>query len=97
MILSWTSSDELGMIIAVAGVGMFTGSLLMSVWGGPQRRINGILSFEMLSGICFMLMGLRPSFWLVAAGAFGAHVTIAGVFGSSQVIRQRPIRFLILK
>ncbi len=91
MILGWTSSDELGLIIAVAGAGMFAGSLLMSVWGGPQRRINGVLNFELLSGICFMLMGLRPSFWPVAAGAFGAHVTIAVVFGSNQAIWQSKV------
>ena len=85
MILSWTSSDELGLIIAVAGAGMFAGSLLMSAWGGPRRRINGVLSFELLSGICFVLMGLRPSFWLVAAGArFGAHVTIAIVLAPTR-------------
>jgi DHA3 family macrolide efflux protein-like MFS transporter len=91
MILSWTSSDELGLIIAIAGAGMLAGSLLMSVWGGPQRRINGVLSFELLSGFCFMLIGLRPSFWLVAAGAFGAHVTIAVVFGSNQAIWQSKV------
>jgi DHA3 family macrolide efflux protein-like MFS transporter len=91
MILSWTSSDELGLIIAIAGAGMLAGSLIMSVWGGPQRRINGVLTFELLSGICFMLIGLRPSFWLVAAGAFGAHVTIAVVFGSNQAIWQSKV------
>jgi MFS family permease len=91
MILSWTSSDELGLIIAIAGAGMFAGSLLMSTWGGPRRRINGVLNFELLSGICFVLMGLRPSFWLVAAGAFGAHVTIAVVFGSNQAIWQSKV------
>jgi hypothetical protein len=70
---------------------MFAGSLLMSIWGGPQRRINGVLSFELLSGICFVMMGLRPSFCLVAAGAFGAHVTIAVVFGSNQAIWQSKV------
>jgi MFS family permease len=91
MILSWTASDALGVIISIAGVGMLAGSLIMSTWGGPQRRINGVLSFEMLSGLCFVLMGLRPSFWLVAAGAFGAHVTIAAVFGSNQAIWQSKV------
>jgi predicted MFS family arabinose efflux permease len=91
MILSWTSSDALGAIISIAGVGMLAGSLIMSTWGGPQRRINGVLNFEMLSGLCFVLMGLRPSFWLVAAGAFGAHVTIAVVFGSNQAIWQSKV------
>ena len=51
MILSWTSSDVLGAIISIAGVGMLTGSLIMSAWGGPKRRINGVLNFEMLSGV----------------------------------------------
>jgi predicted MFS family arabinose efflux permease len=91
MILGWASSEELGLIIAIAGAGMLAGSLLMSVWGGPQRRIRAVLSFELLSGICFMLMGLRPSFWLVAAGAFGAHVTIAVVFGANQAIWQSKV------
>ncbi len=91
MILSWTSSDALGAIISIAGVGMLAGSVIMSVWGGPRRRINGVLNFEMLSGLCFVLMGLRPSFWLVAAGAFGAHVTIAIVFGSNQAIWQSKV------
>lgn len=91
MILSWTSSDELGLIIAIAGAGMFAGSLLMSIWGGPHRRIDGVLHFELLSGICFVLMGLRPSVWLVAAGAFGAHVTIAVVYGSNQAIWQSKV------
>ncbi len=91
MILSWTSSDALGAIISIAGAGMLTGSLIMSVWGGPKRRINGVLNFEMLSGLCFVLIGLRPSFWPVAAGAFGAHVTIAIVFGSNQAIWQSKV------
>jgi DHA3 family macrolide efflux protein-like MFS transporter len=91
MILGFTTSDVLGVIISIAGVGMLTGSLVMSIWGGLQRRINGVLGFEFLSGICFLLMGLRPSFWPVAIGAFGAHVTIAIVFGSNQAIWQSKV------
>jgi hypothetical protein len=91
MILGWTSSHVLGMIIAIAGAGMLGGSLLMSIWGGPKRRINGVLHFELLGGACFILMGLSPSFWPVAAGAFGAHVTIAIVYGSNQAIWQTKV------
>ena len=91
LILSWTSSDTLGAVISIAGLGMLVGSLVMSIWGGPRRRVNGILAFELLSGVCFVLIGLRPSFWPVAAGAFGAHVTIAIVFGSNQAIWQSKV------
>jgi DHA3 family macrolide efflux protein-like MFS transporter len=91
MILGFTTSDMLGLIISIAGVGMLVGSLVMSIWGGLQRRINNVLYFEFLSGICYLLMGLRPSFWLIAIGAFGAHVTIAIVYGSTQAIWQSKV------
>lgn len=88
MILGFTSSEALGAIISIAGTGMLAGGLVMSVWGGPKRRINGMLAFECLSGVCFMLIGLRPAFWPTAVGAFFAHITIAIVSGSNQAIWQ---------
>ena len=91
MILGFTSSDVLGIIISIAGGGMLVGSLVMSIWGGPQRRIYGVLNFEALSGVCFLLMGLRPSLWPIALGAFGAHLTIAIVYGSNQAIWQSKV------
>jgi DHA3 family macrolide efflux protein-like MFS transporter len=91
MILLFTTSDKLGMIITIAGAGLLTGSLLMTVWGGPKRRIKGVIFFEMLSGICFIFMGLRPGFWWVALSAFGAHVTIPIIFGSNQALWQTKI------
>ena len=91
MILNFTSPDKLGAIITIAGTGMLTGSLLMTAWGGFRRRVTSVIFFEFLSGICFVLMGLRPEFWLVAVGAFGAHITIAIVFGSNQTLWQTKV------
>jgi DHA3 family macrolide efflux protein-like MFS transporter len=91
MILGFTSSGVLGAIISTAGGGLLVGSLVMSAWGGPKRRINGILYFELLSGLCFLLIGLRPLAWLVAVGAFGAHFTIAIISGSNQAIWQSKV------
>jgi hypothetical protein len=91
MILGFTSSDTLGLIISIAGTGMLTGSLAMSAWGGPKRRILGVFGFEFVSGLCFMLIGLRPAFWTTAIGAFCAHVTIAIVSGSNQAIWQSKV------
>jgi MFS family permease len=91
MILGFASSETLGFTISIAGLGMLAGGLVMSIWGGPRRRITGMLAFEFLSGVCFLLIGLRPSFWLTALGAFGAHVTIAIVTGSSQAVWQSKV------
>jgi MFS family permease len=91
MVLSWASSDALGLILSIAGAGMLTGSLVMSVWGGPKQRMQGIFHFELISGICFILMGISPSFWPVAVGAFGAHLTIAIIYGSNHAIWQSKV------
>jgi MFS family permease len=91
MVLSFTSAGVLGVIISVAGLGMLTGSLVMSAWGGPKRRINGVLGFELFSAVSFILMGLRPSAWLIALGAFTAHLAIAIVFASNQALWQSKV------
>jgi MFS family permease len=91
MILGFANSKELGVILSVAGVGLLTGGLAMTAWGGPKRRILGVLGFEFLSGLCFILMGLRPAVWTTALGAFGAHLTIAVVFGCNQAIWQSKV------
>jgi DHA3 family macrolide efflux protein-like MFS transporter len=91
MVLNFTSADMLGVIISIAGLGMLSGSLVMSTWGGPKRRINGILSFELFSGMSFILMGLRPSVWLVALGAFTAHLAIAIASSCNQALWQSRV------
>ena len=91
LILAFTTSDVLGLIVSIAGLGMFSGSLVMSIWGGPRRRINGVIRFELISGLCFMLIGWRPAFWPIVLGVFGAHLTIAIVYSSNQAIWQTKV------
>jgi len=91
MILEIATPQILGMVISIAGSGMLISSLVMSAWGGPQRRIAGILGFELLCGLCIMLIGLRPSIWLIAIGAFGAHFTLPIINGSNLAIWQSKV------
>ncbi len=88
MILGFTTTESLGVLLSIAGAGMVVGALAMSTFGSFRRRITGVIRFELLSGICFCIMGLRPSFAIVALGVFGAHLTIAFVGASSQGIWQ---------
>lgn len=88
MILGFTTEDILGVILSIAGVGMLSGGLVMSAWGGPSRKVYGVVGAEMFSGLCFILIGLKPIPAMVAAGAFLAHTTIAIVQGSNQAIWQ---------
>jgi MFS family permease len=55
MLLDMTSPAVLGYIFSIVGVGMLVGTLVMSAWGGPKRRIHGVLAFLMLFGLMFTL------------------------------------------
>lgn len=91
MFLRLGNPQSLGITLTVAGAGMLTGSLILSAWGGPKRRLTGLLVFEMFSAMGFCLMGSRPFLWLVAAAAFLAHFTLAFVSGLSETIWQSQV------
>ena len=57
MVLSFTDADVLGIMISIGAMGMVVGGLAMSVWGGPKRRINGVLSFLLLAGLALSVGG----------------------------------------
>ena len=91
MILGFTGAPGLGLALSVAGGGMLVGSLALSAWGGPRRRLRGLMGFELVSAAAFVLMGLRPSLALVAGAAFLAHFTLAFVAGLNQSIWQSQV------
>ena len=91
MILEFAAADQVGLILSTAGVGLLCGSLLMSSWGGSKPKIKGALAFEAFSALGFILIGARPWVWMIAAGAFCAHFTIAIVQGSVMAIWQLKV------
>jgi MFS family permease len=91
LVLSFSTPSVLGTVLSIGGGGMLIGGLAMSAWGGPSRRINGVLGFQLLSGFCFILAGLRASAALVAVAAFFFYFTLPFVSGSSQAIWQSKV------
>jgi MFS family permease len=92
MFLGLGDARSLGFTLTVAGLGMLIGSLILFAWGGPKRRLTGLLVFEMFSALGFCLMGSRPILWLVAVAAFLAHFTLAFVSGLSESIWQGRVQ-----
>ena len=88
MILEFASPDVLGMIAGAGGAGMLAGSLLMMTWGGPRRRVRGILGGGFLLGVFTVVTGLRPSPLLVAAATFGMFFTLPIAGGCDLAIWQ---------
>ena len=88
LILSFSSVVSLGWLMMAGGSGMLAGSLVMGAWGGPKKRINGVLGFVVLGGIALFLHGLAPSPWLIAVMAPAFLFTIPVVGGSFTAILQ---------
>jgi MFS family permease len=72
MILSRTGNDSLvlGSVQSAFGVGGVAGGLLMSAWGGPKRRVNGLLlglTGNALLGTLVLGLGRSAPMWIAAA------------------------------
>jgi len=72
MILSRTGNDSLilGSVQSAFGVGGVIGGLVMSAWGGPRRKVNGLLlglASSSLLGMTTMGLGRGVAIWVAAA------------------------------
>jgi DHA3 family macrolide efflux protein-like MFS transporter len=91
LILAFTTKDILGTMLSIGGIGMLVGGGVMSVWGGPKRRITGVLGFLFLTGVFILIGGLEPSIYLTTAAAFGFFFCVPFVGASSQAIWQSKV------
>lgn len=88
MILSFTTPVALGTILSLGSLGMLAGGIVMSTWGGPSRKIHGVLGAGLLLGVALIAIGLRPSAWLVTSAFFVCMACAPFINASSQAIWQ---------
>jgi MFS family permease len=94
MILALTGNDmlNLGAVQSAFGVGGVVGGILLSVWGGPKRRVHGVLIGMTLSsvfGLILLGVGREAIFWM--AGAFVITLFSPIINGSNQAIWQSKV------
>lgn len=83
MVLARTGGNQLALssVEAALGAGGIIGAILMSVWGGPKRKIHGVLGFTALSFIAgdFLFgIGRTVPVWVfsgIAAAGFIPFIT----------------------
>jgi DHA3 family macrolide efflux protein-like MFS transporter len=91
LILSFGSTAQLGMAMSLCASGFLMGGLLMSIWGGPKRRIKLVLIGMVLLGVFSALIGLRASTGLIVVGGFLATLCVPILSSSNQVIWQKKV------
>ncbi|HEY0640953.1 MAG TPA: amino acid adenylation domain-containing protein, partial [Pseudonocardiaceae bacterium] len=78
LVLSFGTLAQVGQVAFAEGLGAAAGGLLMILWGGPaRRRMAGVLAGTAVMAACYLLVGLRPSLPLIAAGLLGAGLGLS--------------------
>lgn len=91
LVLGFTSEAALGTAFSIGGIAMVAGSLVMSAWGGPKRRVFGVLGADLAIGVALIITGLRPSIGFIVVGASLAFFAIPIGNGSSQALWQAKV------
>jgi DHA3 family macrolide efflux protein-like MFS transporter len=91
LLLGFGTPLDLGTVNAAGAVGVLLGSVLLSIWGGPRRRVWGIFWFMILQGLILLLGGLQPSLMLITAASFVFMFAVPIVSGCNQAIWQSKV------
>ena len=94
MILARTGNNEIALasVQSLGAVGGVVGGLLLSTWGGPRRKVNGVLLGMVASSILGQaLMGVGQGVFIWATAAFMGQLIIPVLNGSNQAIWQAKV------
>ncbi len=94
MILARTGNNSisLGTVQSAAGIGGVVGGVLLSLWGGPKKRVHGVLAGCALGGLVGLVgVGLGRSLPFWAGTMFAMSMVFPTVNASSQSIWQSKV------
>lgn len=91
LVLSFGSPGTLGTVLSIGGIGMIVASVALSAWGGPRRRVRGILGCSLLLAVATVAGAARPDAVLVAVAAFAFMGALGVIMTTSQTIWQTKV------
>ena len=91
LILSFATTAQVGLAMSLSAGGFLVGGFIMSIWGGPKRRIRVVIIFMILLGLFSALIGFRASVGLIIVSGFFATLCVPIFSSSNQVIWQKKV------
>jgi hypothetical protein len=94
MVLARTGNDAaaLGQVLTAGAIGLVLGGIALSAWGGPKRRVHGVIGGWVLNAVLGMLLvGLGGSVLVWAALSFATMFFEPVINSSNQAIWQAKV------
>jgi MFS transporter, DHA3 family, macrolide efflux protein len=91
LVLDFASPAALGTVVSIGGLGMIAASAAVSAWGGPRRRVRGMLGFSIVLAASTIVGSSRPDVAVVAFAAFAFMGALGVVIATNQTIWQTKV------
>ncbi len=91
LVVSFASEGAAGGVLSAAGFGAVAGSIAVSAWGGPKKRVRGTMIAISIAGIGVAFAGVRPSVLVVGISAFSLMALVPVANTASQVLWQLKV------
>jgi len=91
LVVAFADEAAAGGVLSAAGFGAIFGSIAVSIWGGPKKRVRGTMAAIVGAGFGVALSGVRPSLTLVAFSAFTLMAMVPIANTASQVLWQTKV------
>ncbi len=91
MALSLGKATLYGSLMSIGGAVALTGGIIMGAWGGPKRRIHGVIGFMLLQSVGLMLIGIRPSIPSLFIGYLTIQLAVPFVNSCAGIIWQSKV------
>lgn len=91
LVLSFATAPELGRVLSMGGAGALVGGLLMSLTGGPKKRMWGVIGFAFMASLSLVLVGASRSLAVISVGAFLVAAGLPLINASAQAIWQAKV------
>jgi MFS transporter, DHA3 family, macrolide efflux protein len=93
MVLARTGNNELALatVQTAFGIGGVVGGLLLSTWGGPKRRVHGVLLGFIWASLFQIWLGTGQTLWIWSAASFMMMLSFPIINGSNQSIWQAKV------
>jgi predicted MFS family arabinose efflux permease len=91
LILSFATPVELGTVNSAGAAGVLLGGLILTLWGGPRRRILGVFVFLVVQALILFVGGVQPSIPLITLATCAFMFTVPMATACNQALLQSKV------